>query len=109
MESPQKGEVENEKVQNILEKLEVAEISKYGEQSNLGTVPSLEVFLALKDWQEKVTKKHLAFGSVNENLQSVKNADYSTVVWTDGALQKQLEGALSELKPKATTSAPAKK
>ena len=107
-ESPQKGELESDKVQDILEKLESAEISTYSDKPNLAIPPVLEVSLTLKDWQDKVSKKHLAFGAVHENLQAVKNDAYNTVVFANGALQKQLETALAELKPKPPTPPPAK-
>ncbi len=98
--SPVKGEIESEKIQDLLEKLENAEISSYGDKAGLEGAPTMEVFVTLKDWQDKVSKKHLTFGATKENQQAVKNDDYSTIVFAQGALQKQIETALTELKPK---------
>jgi len=99
-ESPAKGEIESEKIQDLLEKLENAEISSYGDKSALEGAPSIEIFFTQKDWQDKTTRKHLAFGEIKENQQAVKNDDYSTIVFVHGALQKQVETALAELKTK---------
>lgn len=98
--SPQKREIDLDAIQDILEQLESAEISRYGEQTSIDGAPSLEVSLTLKDWQDKITKKHILFGKVEDNLQQVKNDDYPTIILTHGALQKDLEKALSELKEK---------
>src|SRR5262249_15577329 len=73
---PVKGEIDAEKMQDVLEKLETAEISKYGTESSIASPPAMEIFLSLKDWQDKTTKKHLAFGTVQDNQQQVKNDDY---------------------------------
>jgi hypothetical protein len=98
--SPVKGEVDAEKVQDLLEKLETVEIAKYGTESSVSTPGAMEVVLSLKDWQDKVTKKHLTFGPVKDNLQQVKNDDYATIVYAQPALQQELLKALSEIKPK---------
>lgn len=104
-ESPAKGEVADDKVQGIMEKLENAEIDHYGDAAALAGAPGLEVWLTLKDWQNNVTKKHLSFGAVEGNLQAVKNDDYATVVFVNGATQVEIAKALPEIKP----AAPAKK
>lgn len=99
-ERPAKAEMESEKLQDLMEKLETGEISKYGDSPAVEGVPAMEVFLTQTDWQDKTTRKHLAFGEIKENQQAVKNDDYSTIVFVHGALQKQIETALTELKPK---------
>jgi hypothetical protein len=101
--SPSRGEVDYEPIQSVLEKLENAEISKYGEQPALTGAPVAEVFLTMKDWQEKITKKHLAFGPVAENSQQVKNDDYSTVIFVDASLVQELQKAVSGVKAKPPT------
>ncbi len=103
-ESPAKGEVENEKLQDLMEKLETAEISKYGDSTKLEGAPVMEVFLTQTDWQDKTTRKHLAFGEIKENQQAVKNDDYTPAVFVPGSLEKQIETALAELKPKKPTT-----
>jgi hypothetical protein len=103
-ERPAKGEIDAEKFQDLLEKLESAEIEKYGDQQNLDS-PNLEIFINLKDWQNKTTKKHLVFGKVEGNQQQVRNDDYNTIVWTKGSLQQDLTKLLSEIKPKAPSPA----
>ena len=104
-ESPAKGEAPEDKIQGILEKLENAEIDHYGDTPAIAGAPGLEISLTLKDWQNNVTKKHLAFGAVEGNLQAVKNDDYSTVVYASGATQVEIAKALAEIKP----APPAKK
>jgi len=107
--SPSKGEVDYEPIQSVLEKLENAEISKYGDQPALIGPPVAEVFLTMKDWQEKITKKHLAFGPVVDNTQQVKNDDYSTVIFTDATLLQELQKAVSGVKAKAPAAPAVKK
>jgi hypothetical protein len=106
--SPAKGEVDFDPIQSVLEKLENAEISKYGDRPALSGAPAAEVFVTMKDWQDKITKKHLAFGPVADNLQEVKNDDYSTIVFTQAALLPEIQKALGEIKPKPPAP-PAKK
>ena len=65
------------------------------------TTSALEAWLTLKDWQNSVTKKHLAFGAVEGNLQAVRNDDYATVVFVNGATQVEIAKALPEIKPAA--------
>ena len=79
MNSPFKGPVNDEKVQGLLEKLETAEIEKYGDQKSLDSPPALEMFLVSKDWQNVQTRRHLAFGKLNGEQQAVKNDAYNTV------------------------------
>lgn len=111
LDSPVKKEIESEKMQDLLEKLETAEISKYGEKPALEGASSLEFSATMKDWQDKVTKKHLVFGAVKDNLQEVKNDDYNTIVFTAGSLQGEIEHALADLTapPPAPQTNPAKK
>jgi Domain of unknown function (DUF4340) len=107
--SPQKGDVDTDKIQEVLEKLENAEISKYGDKTSLTVPPSLEISLTMRDWQEKITNKHLAFGPAEGTDQSVKNDDYNTIVFTGGTLQQDIEKALQEIKPKPPAPAAKKK
>lgn len=97
--SPSRGELPDESVQSVMEKLENAEIDHYGDASALPGAPQCEINMTLKDWQNNVTKKHLAFGPVEGNLQAVKNDDYSTIVFTNGAIQIEIMKALADLKP----------
>jgi len=97
-ESPNPGEVENEAMQNALERLETAEIQRYGEKSDLGAPAATEVFLTMKDWQDKVTRKHLAFGPLEGTAQAVKNDDYPTIVYAPSDLSNELVKALDQLK-----------
>ncbi len=106
--SPDKGEIDTDKIQDLLEKLENAEINKYTETAALEGPGSLEVFLSMRDWQDKVTTRHINFGKVDGNTQSAKNDDYNTVVLVDATLQPNIIKALSEIKPRAPT-APTKK
>src|SRR5262249_35115000 len=80
-ESPAKGEVDGEKVQNLLENLETAEIAKYADKPGITGAAPLEIVVSLKDWQDKVTKKHLVFGQVEANQQLIQNDDYNVAVW----------------------------
>lgn len=98
--SPQKGEIETDKLQELLEKLESAEITKYGDRPSLEGAPTLEIFLNMRDWQEKVSTKHLAFGSIQNSLLTVKNDDYNTVVFATGTLQQDVLNVLQQIKPK---------
>lgn len=105
--SPSKGELPDETVQGVMEKLENAEIDHYGDASALPGAPECEISMTLKDWQNNITRKHLAFGAVEGNLQAVKNDDYSTIVFTNGAIQIEIMKALADLKP-APPQKPAK-
>lgn len=108
-ESPAKGEVDEEKVQELMEKLETAEIARFGEKPSIQN-PTMEIFINLKDWQNKITKKHLVFGTVENNQQEVRNDDYSTIVYTVSSLQQEIGKAAEELKPKPPAPAkPSKK
>ena len=107
MNSPFKGPVKDEKVQSLLEKLETAEIEKYGEQKSLDTQPDLEVFLVAKDWQNVQTRRHLAFGKVTGEQQPVKNDAYNTVVFVKGSTAKQIGDEIVALKVEAPQSKPA--
>jgi hypothetical protein len=107
--SPSKGEVEYDQIQSVLEKVESAEISKYGEQTALTATPSAEIFITMKDWQEKTTKKHLSFGALEGNLQQIKNEDYGTIVYAPDSFLKDLEKALNDLKAKPPAPAEKKK
>lgn len=98
-ESPVKGEIDGEKVLGLLEQLENAEITKYGDQLELDGAPVMEVFITLKDWQDKVTTKHLSFGAPQEDLQPVKNTDYNRIVFISASIQKKFQDTLSEIKP----------
>jgi hypothetical protein len=98
--SPAKGEVEYDQMQTVLEKIETAEISKYGEEPKLPSSPVAEVFLTMKDWEEKVTKEHLAFGPVADELQPVKNDDYGMIVYASPSLLEDIRKALTEIKAK---------
>jgi len=73
----------------------------------LPSPPAGEVFLTKKDWKEKTTKKHLAFGPIAENLQQVKNDDYSTIIITRGSLLQEIQKAVTKSSP--SQPAPAKK
>lgn len=97
--SPGHGEVPEDKVQAIMEKLENAEIDHYGEAATKPEAAGLEIGMALKDWQNNITKKHLAFGSAEGNLLPVKNDDYGTIVYTNGAIQVEITKALADIKP----------
>ena len=99
--SPAKGEVPEDKVQAIMEKIENAEIDHYGEPATLAEAAGLEIGMTLKDWQNNVTKKHLAFGPAEGNLLPVKNDDYGTLIYTNGAIQVEITKALADIKPAA--------
>jgi hypothetical protein len=111
LESPVKKGIDSEKMQDLLEKLETAEISKYGDKPALDGAPSLEFSATMKDWQDKVTKKHLVFGAAKDNLQEVKNDDYNTIVLTAVSLQSEIEHALTDLAspPPPPQTSPTKK
>ena len=100
MESPTKSDVDTEKVQSLLSKLESAQITRYGTESSISGPSQLEFSAQCKDWQDHITKKHLVFGPVKDNLQQVKNDDYSTIVLLNGALQSEIEKAAADLVPK---------
>jgi hypothetical protein len=106
--SPVKGEVEYDKIQSVLEKIEAADITKYGEQPALSGPPVGEFFITLKDWQDKLTKKHLAFGSLEGDVQPVKNDDYGTIVYAPASMFQDIQKAITEIKPKPPTPAAAK-
>jgi hypothetical protein len=107
MSSPNKGPVDDAKVQSLLEKLETAEIEKYGDQKTLDSPPELEVFLASKDWQNAVTKRHLAFGKLNGEQQAVTNDAYNTVVFVKGSTAKGITDGLADLKVEMPQTKPA--
>jgi hypothetical protein len=109
MSSPNKGPVDEAKVQSLLEKLETAEIEKYGDQKSLDSQPELEMFLSSKDWQNATTKRHLAFGKVSGEQQAVKNDAYNTVVFVKGSTAKGITDGLAELKVQAPQTKPADK
>ncbi len=98
--SPQKAEIEYEQIQGILEKLESAEITNYGDQPALDGPPLAEVFITLKDWQDKTSKKHLSFGAVKDKAQQVKNDDYGSIVFAQPSVMADLLKAVTELMPK---------
>jgi Domain of unknown function (DUF4340) len=108
-ESAAKGEVEGEKLLGLLEQLENAEVSKYGDQSNIEGTPVLEVFINLKDWQDKTTTKHLIFGTPQGDVQPIKNADYNTIVFASANIQKKFQETLNEIKPNPPASPQTKK
>jgi hypothetical protein len=107
MTSPSKGPVADEKVQSLLEKLEVAEIEKYGDKNSLDASPELEISLTSKDWQNVQTRRNLLFGKVTGEQQAVKNDAYNTVVFVKGHTSKQIADGLAELKVQAPQSKPA--
>jgi hypothetical protein len=107
--SPSKGEVDYDKIQNVLEKIETADITKYGEQPALIDTPAAEISITLKDWQDKLTKKHLAFGTVAEDVQPVKNDDYGTIVYAPASMLQDIQKAVSDIKPKSAAPAAEKK
>jgi Domain of unknown function (DUF4340) len=98
-ESPAKGELDGDKVLSVLEQLENAEINKYGDKPNIDDAPVMEVFVTLKDWQDKIAMKHLSFGAPEGDLQPIKNADYSTIIFANSSIQKKFQDSLMELKP----------
>jgi hypothetical protein len=98
--SPAKGEVEYDQIQSVLEKIESAEIVKYGDQPNLPGAAVAELFITQKDWQDKLTKKHLAIGSATADTAPVKNDDYGTIVFTQASLLQDLRKAVTNLKAK---------
>lgn len=106
MNSPAKGPVDAEKVQGLLEKLEQAEIEKYGDQKTLSGSPVLEIFLGSKDWQNVEMRRHLAFGAVSGEQEPVKNDAYNTIVFVKGSISKQIQDDLAALKPMPTQSKP---
>jgi hypothetical protein len=97
--SPVKGEVEAEKILGLLEQLENAEITRYGEKSGINGAPVMEVWITLKDWQDKITSKHLSFGAPEGETQLVQNAAYNTAVIVSAAIQKKFQDTLAEMKP----------
>ncbi len=98
-ESPAKGELDGEKVLSLLEQLENAEISRYGESLSINETPAMEVTIHLKDWQDKVTTRRLVFYPELGDVQPIKNADYNTIVFASSSIQKKFQDALIELKP----------
>jgi hypothetical protein len=106
MNSPFKGPVKDEKVQGLLEKLETAEIEKYGDQKSLDSPAELEIFLVSKDWQNVQTRRHLQFGKVTGEQQSVKNDAYNTVVFVNGSTAKQIADELVQIKVEAPQTKP---
>ena len=107
--SPTKGEVEYDKLQDVLEKIESADITKYGDQPALSESPTAELFITLKDWQDKITRKHLAFGTAAEDILPVKNDDYGTIVYAPASMLQDLQKAITEIKPKPPAPAADKK
>ena len=106
--SPSKGELEYDQIQAVLEKLEGAEIAQYGDQPALPSAPVLEISISMKDWQDKVLKKHITVGPVTNNMIPVKNDDYGTIVFTQNTFLQDLRKGIEDLKPKPPTP-PAKK
>lgn len=102
MNSPEKGPVDADKVQAVLEKLELAEIDKFGDQKSLTGEPVLQVDLSSKDWQGAQSHRILAFGAVSGDQQPVKNDAYNTVVFVKASTSKEIQDALAGIKPKAT-------
>jgi hypothetical protein len=98
-ESPAKGELDGDKVLAVLEQLENTEITKYGDKPNIDGSPVMDVSITLKDWQDKITTKHLTFGTPQGDLQPIKNADYSTIILTNSSIQKKFQDSVAELKP----------
>lgn len=98
--SPAKGEVEYDQIQAVLEKIETADIVKYGDQPGLPGPAAAEISITLKDWQDKITKKHLAFGTVTEDAQPVKNDDFNIVVFAAPSLLQDIQKALTAIKAK---------
>gem|GEM_PF-4308530 len=52
---------------------------------------------------------HIAYNpSKTDNLQQVKNDDYSTIIFTGGSLFQEIQKAVSEIKPKPPVPTPKK-
>lgn len=102
MNSPKKGPVDSEKVQGVLEKLELAEIEKFGEEKSFTGDPVLEIDLSSKDWQGAQAVRHLAFGPVSGEQVPVKNDAYNTIVFVKGSTSKEIQDALAGIKPKTS-------
>ncbi len=100
MNSPDKGPVEADKVQKVLEKLELTEIEKFGDEKSLPGDPVLEIDLSSKDWQGAQSRRHLAFGPVSGEQEPVKNDAYNTIVYVKGSTSKEIQDALAGIKPK---------
>jgi hypothetical protein len=107
MNSPQKGAVDADKVQAVLEKLELAEIDKFGDEKSLTSEPVLQVDLSSKDWQGAQSHRNLAFGAVTGDQQPVKNDAYNTLVFVKASTSKEIHDALAAIKPKAAQTKPA--
>lgn len=107
IEGPEKGEVDAEKVQALMEKLEMADILKYGEKASLESAPVLEISMTAKDWQNVITKRNLRFGPVAGEQQPVQNDSYNTIVFVNGATSKQITDDLAGLKPIPPQTQPA--
>jgi hypothetical protein len=101
MNSPEKGAVDADKVQAVLEKLELAEIEKFGDEKSLAGDPVLEIDLSSKDWQGAQSRRHLAFGPVAGEEQPVKNDAYNTVVFVKPITSREIQDTLATIKPKA--------
>ncbi|HEY7161856.1 MAG TPA: DUF4340 domain-containing protein, partial [Acidobacteriota bacterium] len=101
MNSPEKGPVDADKVQAVLEKLELAEIDKFGDQKSLAAEPVLQVDLSSKDYQGVQSRRSLAFGPKEGDQQPVKNDSYNTVVFVKASTSKEIQDALAGIKPKA--------
>jgi hypothetical protein len=107
MNSPEKGPVDADKVQAVLEKLELAEIDKFGDEKSLTGEAVLQVDLSSKDWQGAQSRRNLAFGPVTGDQQPVKNDAYNTVVFVKASTSKEIQDALAGIKPKAAQTKPA--
>ena len=100
MNSPEKGPVDTDKVQAVLEKLELAEIDKFGDEKSLTGEPVLQVDLSSKDWQGAQSHRILTFGPVAGDQQPVKNDAYNTVVFVKASTSKEIQDGLAGIKPK---------
>jgi Domain of unknown function (DUF4340) len=107
MNAPEKGAVDTEKVQALLEKLELAEIQKFGDEKSLPGETVLEIDLSSKDWQGAQARRHLAFGPVSGEQEPVKNDAYNTIVFVKASTSKEIQDALAGIKPKPTQTKPA--
>lgn len=100
MNSPEKGPVDADKVQAVLEKLELAEIVKFGEEKSFNGDPVLQIDLSSKDWQGAQNHRNLAFGPVTGDQQPVKNDAYNTIVFVKASTSKEIQDGLAGIKPK---------
>lgn len=100
MNSPEKGPVDADKVQAVLEKLELAEINKFGDEKSFTGDPVLQIDLSSKDWQGAQNHRNLAFGPVTGDQQPVKNDAYNTIVFVKASTSKEIQDGLAGIKPK---------